>query len=122
MTVLDHVGIYVKNMERSLAFYGDIFGFSEHRRLNRGETKIVFIDIGKGLLELVQRPDAPGEPPKGRWSHLALQTEDFDGLLSKIVEMGLEHRTSTQGEGSRRAFFKDPDGHDLEIDEKPFDQ
>jgi len=28
----------------------------------------------------------------------------------------------TLGDGSRIAFFKDPNGHDLEIDEKPFDQ
>ena len=122
MTVLDHVGIYVSDMELSLAFYRDVFGFAEHSRLNLEETRIVFLDIGKGLLELVQRPGAPGEPPKGRWSHLALHADDFDGLLSKIVEMGLEHRTSTLGDGSRIAFFKDPDGHDLEIDEKPFDQ
>jgi len=115
MTSLDHVGIYVKNLKRSLRFYVDIFGFPEHHRFSMGESKIAVLDVGGGLLELIQRPGAPAEAPRGRWSHVAFHIDDFDGLVSKLEERGLELRKVSLDDGSRIAFFKDPDGHDIEI-------
>ena len=50
---LDHIGIYVKDLERSLNFYGELFGFPEHSKLNLGTTKIAFLDLGGSLLEIV---------------------------------------------------------------------
>ena len=122
MTNLDHIGIYVRDLESSLNFYNEVFGFSEHQRFSKGESKIAVLDIGKGLLELIQRPDAPAEAPKGRWSHVAFHIKDYDSLVSKLEGMGLELRKVTLEDGSRIAFFKDPDGHDIEIMEKGLSQ
>ncbi len=120
-TSLDHVGIYVKDLERSLKFYSELFGFPEHSRLNLGTTNIAFLDLGGSLLEIVQRAEPP-EAPSGSWSHLAYTTDDFDGMVSRLREKGLELREMTLGDGSRIVFFKDPDGHDVEIDEKAFNK
>ena len=122
MTTLDHVGIYVKDLKRSLRFYSDILGFTEHHSFSKGESKIAVLDLNGGLLELIQRPDAPAEAPRGRWSHVAFHVDDFDDLVSRLEERGLELRKVTLDDGSRLAFFKDPDGHDIEIMEKGMSQ
>ena len=118
MPALDHVGIYVSDLERSLDFYRRVFGFPEHHRMRVGESKIAFLDIGGGLLELIQRPGAPGEAPRGSWSHVAIEVEDYGAMESRLEGMGLELRKKTLDDGTRLAFCKDPDGHDVEIMEK----
>jgi catechol 2,3-dioxygenase-like lactoylglutathione lyase family enzyme len=118
---LDHIGIYVKDLERSLKFYSDLFGFPEHSKVNLGTTKITFLDLGGSLLEIVQRAESP-EAPSGSWSHLAYTTDDFDGMVGRLKARELELREMTLGDGSRIVFFKDPDGHDVEIDEKAFNK
>jgi len=118
MNELDHVGLYVKDLARSVVFYGEIFGFEVNRTMELGEAKIAFLDIGGGLLELIQRPNEPGEPPAGRWNHTAYTVDDYPAMEAKLEGMGLELRKVTLGDGKRIAFFKDPDGHDVEIMER----
>ncbi len=118
MSYLDHCGVYVKNLEKSLAFYKDIFGWQEKTRFGSGEAKITVLNMEKGLLELGQRPGSPGTPPGGNWTHLALHVDDWDAKVKKLEGKGIELRKVTSGDGSRIAFFKDPDGHTLEIMEK----
>ena len=121
MAAIDHIGIYVNDLERSIAFYRKVFGFTPHSRLELGETRIAFLDVNNGLLEIVQRPEAP-TPPKGVWSHLAVTVEDFDGLLAHLSNLNIQFREMRLSEGDRIIFLKDPDGHDLEVDEKPFNK
>ncbi|MBC8225076.1 VOC family protein [Candidatus Bathyarchaeota archaeon] len=64
MNELDHVGLYVKDLAKSVVFYGEIFGFEVVRTMDLGEAKIAFLDIGGGLLELIQPLRAPGLHPK----------------------------------------------------------
>jgi lactoylglutathione lyase len=118
MTNLDHVGVYVKDLSKSLSFYKQVFGWNVVREFSSGEAKIALVDIGGGLLELVQRPGSPGKAPEGNWSHLALHVDDWEGKVRKLESMGLELRKVTMADGSRIAFFKDPDGHTVEIMEK----
>jgi lactoylglutathione lyase len=118
MTNLDHVGIYVWDLEASLKFYVDLFGWKEVKRFGSGEAKIAVLDIGGGLLEVVQRPGSPGKAPEGNWSHLALHVDGWGKKVKKLESMGLELRKVTMADGSHIAFFKDPDGHTIEIMEK----
>lgn len=115
MAALAHIGIYVEDLARSIVFYGEVFGFQVARTMGTSTSKIAFLDVGGGLLELIQRPDAPGKAPEGPWSHVAFKVDDYDAMKSRLEEMGLELRKVTLGDGSRIAFFKDPDGHDIEI-------
>jgi catechol 2,3-dioxygenase-like lactoylglutathione lyase family enzyme len=114
MSTLAHVGIYVKDLAKSVVFYGGVFGFQVARTMETSTSKIAFLDVGGGTLELIQRPGAPGKI-EGPWSHVAFKVDDYDALESKLEDMGLELRKVTLGDGSRIAFFKDPDGHDVEI-------
>ncbi len=114
MVTLDHVGIYVKDLVKSVVFYGEVFGFQVARTMETSTSKIAFLDVGGGILELIQRPGAPGKS-EGPWSHVAFKVDDYDAMESKLEGLGLELRKVVLGDGSRIAFFKDPDGHDIEI-------
>ena len=114
MVTLDHVGIYVKDLTKSVVFYGEVFGLQVARTMETSTSKIAFLDVGGGILELIQRPGAPGKS-EGPWSHVAFKVDDYDAMESKLEGIGLELRKVVLGDGSRIAFFKDPDGHDVEI-------
>ena len=90
MTNLDHVGIYVKDVNRSVQFYEDLFGFKTVNNFGSGEAKITILDIGGGLLELIQRPGSPSPPPTGNWSHLAIYEPQFDKIVARVDEKNLE--------------------------------
>ena len=118
MNGLDHIGLYVKDLAKSVVFYGEVFGFEVTRTMELGEAKIAFLDIGGGLLEFIQRPNEPGAPPEGRWNHTAYCVDDYDAMESKLEGLDLELRKVKLANGRRIAFFKDPDGQDVEIMEK----
>jgi catechol 2,3-dioxygenase-like lactoylglutathione lyase family enzyme len=114
MAALAHVGIYVEDLARSVVFYGEVFGFQVARTMVTSTSKIAFLDVGGGTLELIQRPGAPGKT-EGPWSHVAFKVDDYDAMESRLEGLGVELRKVVLGDGSRIAFFKDPDGHDVEI-------
>ena len=120
MAKLDHVGVYVKDLDKSIKFYHEIFGFKIANQFGSGEAKIATLDLGGGLLELVQRPGSPGTPPTGNWSHLAIHQPKFDETLDILDAKKIEKRLVTQANGNRLCFFNDPDGHTIEIMEKGF--
>ena len=119
MTGLDHIGVYVRDIERSLSFYTEVFGFPLKERRTSGEAQIALLDIGGGLLELVQRPGSPGAPPAGNWSHVALKVDDFDAMVETLGGMNVEMRLRIMPD-NRLCFFSDPDGHVVELMEKGF--
>ena len=120
MAKLDHIGIYVSDLDKSLKFYEDIFRFRLVDQFGSGEAKIATLDLGGGLLELVQRPGSPGTPPEGNWSHLAIHEPKFDETVAKLDARKIEKRLVTMANGNRLCFFNDPDGHTVEIMESGF--
>ena len=118
MAKINHVGIYVSDLERSVVFYQDLFGFKIVNEFRSGEAKIKMLGLGDELLELVQRPGSPGTPPNGNWSHLAIYEPNFDSVLKKIEQKKIITRLVTMDNGNRLCFFNDPDGHVIEIMEK----
>ena len=115
MAKLNHVGIYVSDIKKSVAFYQELFGFKIVREFTSGEAKITMLDLGGSMLELVQRPGSPGKPPEGNWSHLAIHEPDFDLVLEKLDTRSIPTRLIKMDNGIRLCFFSDPDGHVIEI-------
>jgi len=120
MAKLDHIGIYVSDLDKSLKFYHELFGFKLVDQFGSGEAKIATLDLGGGLLELVQRPGSPGTPPEGNWSHLAIHEPKFDETVAKLDAKKIEKRLVTMANGNRLCFFNDLDGHTIEIMESGF--
>ena len=112
MAKLEHIGINVIDLEKSLTFYNEFFGFKVVNSFSSGEAKISMVDIDGGTLELVQRSGSPAI------SHVAIHDPKFDETLTKLENKGIAKRLVIMGDGSRLCFFSDPDGHVIEILEK----
>ena len=118
---LNHVQITVPNLEQSLAFYRDVFGFQVAFRLPTpadGRPPTTFIQINRDtFLEVVQGPAnvAPGI------THIGLQTDDLAATIAQVRRGGVkvDDPRPTNGIGSRIASVFDPHGIRLEINEQP---
>ena len=115
MAKLNHIGFYVGNLEASIKFYKDIFGFKEVDRFIVGDSNIATLDLDGALLELINNPKSPVTPPAGHWSHLAVHASNFDEAVAKVDAKKVEKRMVTMDNGNRLCFFNDPDGHTIEI-------
>lgn len=117
---IDHVGLYVEDLERSIEFYGELFGFKVHSRLDAHGLQIIHLDMRSGLLQL--KKGGIGKPGSGKYNHFGVSTSDFDGFSEKLKEMDVSYWEMSLGPGQRIVNFSDPDGHDIEVCETPFNR
>jgi catechol 2,3-dioxygenase-like lactoylglutathione lyase family enzyme len=115
----------VSDLERSLAIYLDVFGFTCHAR--RDEEKFVYL-VREGAHLMLEEAGGPGrrfnkaplEAPFGRGVNFQIRVDNVDGLYSEVLHAGLaipiplEERWYRQGEvefGNRQFVVADPDGY-----------
>lgn len=120
---IDHVAVMVKNLEISVKFYQDNFGFKkvlEREMLNSYVKKIVFLRLegGESEIELMHIPEAM--PVEG--IHICFKTDSFLADYQRLKEAGLPVVVEPvevpvrYGEGTgHRAMFRGPDNELLEI-------
>jgi catechol 2,3-dioxygenase-like lactoylglutathione lyase family enzyme len=122
---LDHVAITVADMERSVAFYRDLLDFEVLGQLflDDGGFKIVYLRSGAAHVELFAFRGAGSETAVGvpdtvgGFKHLALQTDDVDGVAARLKAAGVTFTIEPVDAvgGVRLAYFRDPDGNLLEL-------
>jgi len=142
----DHTGITVSNLERSLAFWRDVFGFElSHTAHQTGEVarEITGVAGAEIKLAVVKTPGghkielleylAPSDrkrhvdlrPCDVGSVHVALLVDDLDELLQKIAASGWkaagEPQTLRSGPnaGKRVVYVRDPDGTTIELMQRP---
>jgi catechol-2,3-dioxygenase len=117
---LNHAVLYVRDLERSVAFYIEAFGFEEIAR--EGGVMAFLRARGSdnhhdlGLLEV--GADAP-RPPRGSTGlyHLAWQVDEFEDLVdarNTLNRMGAMVGSSDHG-ATKSLYGRDPDGNEFEI-------
>lgn len=120
-----YVGIQVKDLDRSIAFYRDVLGMEVRRREEVPETHGEWAELqNRGspqLLELNWYPEGSkhfrGPYRHGdELDHLAFDCEDADTAYRELVARGARPALPpfTEG-GSRLAFVRDPDGIWIEL-------
>ena len=142
------VGMTVADMDRSLEFYSKVLPFekvsdvevtgAEYERLQGVfglRMRVVRMKLGDELIELSEYLASRGRPipvdsrSHDRWfQHVAIIVSDMDQAYRWLSEHKVAHASSgpqrlpdwNKNAGGIRAFyFKDPDGHPLEILEFP---
>lgn len=141
---LHHIGIPVSDMERSLAFYERLLGFTKpgitavaegpelSAVLQVPDAKLdaVFLRSGDLFLELLQYSSPEIQPFNGRNCdvgvlHVCFEVEDaqavFEELSADGVAFNAPPMTLEEGDlaGHTFAYFRDPDGIQLELMELP---
>ena len=116
-----HVGLIVKDMQKSLKFYEEGFGGKIVSSFSVEEGKEIFlVDLGNGAVaELIPRGSGEGET-NARWAHIALKTDSLDDDLKKAVSAGARLRSepriiSVSGTDAKTAFIFGPDDEVIEL-------
>ena len=89
---MHHVSLRVHDMERSLAFYRDILGFSAKTSFLLDGLRFAMLETGNHVyIELVEmkQPMQPVGESEVFW-HLALRTDDLEKSLEAAVSAGCE--------------------------------
>ncbi len=128
---IDHVGVVVNNMQRSVEFYRDKLGMPEVDRFTTGNgSELVFLKMGaEGLVELICNPNNPPgahQPAGARDGHICLHVNSLDSWLVKLAALNIP---LTSGPSQlqfptgkvRLCFFADPDGVPVELYEREHD-
>lgn len=127
---LDHVVIRVTDLERSIAFYGNVLGCPVERRLD--ELGLVQLRAGNSLVDLVD-VDSPigragGEEPiqtARNMDHFALALSDFDetAIREQLSRFGVEADETKRLYGAEgfgpSIYLRDPDGNTVELKGPP---
>lgn len=119
---LEHVGLMVRNIEKSVAFYTEVVGLIYQYTLTHtnGVIRLAFLagaDSGATELELIEgyRDDLPAE---GRVHHIAFTVDDVEAEFARIKGLNvpmLDTEITTLPNGARYFFFHGPDGEHLEM-------
>ena len=118
---LGHVVFYVKDLERSLAFYRDLLGFKEVGRVFNGTAAALTSGRTHHELLLIQIGDAP-PPPTGRrlgLYHIGIKVGDsLDELRAAKRELeraGVTIDGMSDHTVSQSLYLQDPDGNEVEL-------
>ena len=122
---LAEIVLWVRDMERALHFYRDLFGLEV---ISPPELPNKFLKVGEGaggvpeMIVLVPHPDKssefPREKPKRVLHHLAFRVEAsaYDKLQERFEAAGVEVRGGVHPvlKGVRTFYVDDPDGNECE--------
>lgn len=84
---LDHIGIFAREWEQSVAFYEDALGFSTKLLWGEAPGRCAYLDSGDGTcIELFENPALPpaADPPE-LIPHICLRTNDVDAAHERLV-------------------------------------
>lgn len=142
ITSIRHIGIVVRDLERSLIFYSDILGLKVYRKhleegsfidqltgLKNVKLEWVKLIIPKGgLIELLQyhfpqdeKATSLPQPARSNalgCSHVALTVDDLEIVYSKIIANGYLAKSApimTSNKTAKILYCHDPDGVIMEL-------
>jgi catechol 2,3-dioxygenase-like lactoylglutathione lyase family enzyme len=143
-TIVDSVGVTVGDLDRSVHFYVDVLGFARVSEWEEqgadyehvygvfgARVRVARLSLGAEALELRQflaphgRPIPEDSHSNDRWfQHVAIIVSDMDRAYAALRAHGVEHASTgpqtlpawNKDAGGIAAFyFRDPDGHNLEV-------
>jgi catechol 2,3-dioxygenase-like lactoylglutathione lyase family enzyme len=141
---VETVGMTVSNMDRSVEFFSKVLGFeqvndvevhgAEYEKLQGvfgARMRVVRMKLGEEVIELTEYLAPEGRPipldsrSNDHWfQHIAVVVSDMDKAYQQLRAHKVRHASTgpqtipasnKTAAGIRAFYFKDPDGHNLEI-------
>ncbi len=118
---IDHVEIASGNLERSIRFYQEVFGFVLKERIKPPSPEIeeiAFLTLGNTMLELlaIKHCSPPAKGPQVGFRAMAIEVDDMDRAIQYLKGRGVEVTWGPVTLGtSKRAEIRDPDGLSIEL-------
>jgi len=120
---LDHTMTRVEDLEESIEWYRDHFGYEETGRWEADTFTNVFLqapgtsDAGAAL-ELTYNHDGRSYTFGDAWGHIAVRVRDVYDAYEQLMVAGVEDYRDPDSCGGSYAFVTDPDGHEIELVER----
>ncbi len=119
---IDHIGVMVKNIEKSIEFYTNTVGMVLKAEVphSNGVIKLAFLGFSgneETELELIQGYN-DHLPEEGTVHHFAVSTDDVEGEFTRLKELGIElidQEITTLPNGYKYFFFYGPDREWIEF-------
>ena len=148
MTEVRYVGMTVSDLQRSVEFYQQVLSFKKVRETEVwGEDwerlqglfglrmRVVLMQLGEEQIALMEYLTTSGRPipvdsrSYDRWfQHIAIAVKDIDKAYQQLRQYGVRQTSNAPQQlpewnkklgGVKAFYFKDPDGHNLELIEFP---
>jgi lactoylglutathione lyase len=119
-----HTRMRVSDMEQTLAFYQDLFGFEivERKTSPRG-SQLAFLSVPNSdeLIELCSFPSSGPVKVEEDLIHLAFEVDNMDEAIKdlKSKNIPITDGPTTSTTGGRFLFIDAPDGYEIELIERP---
>ena len=114
-----HTMVRVKDIDASKAFYCDLLGLEEVRRIDNEGGKFTLVFLAppgqtEAQVELTYNWGSEEEYGEGRnFGHLAYEVDDVYAMCQKLMDAGVTiNRPPRDG---RMAFVRSPDGVSIEL-------
>jgi lactoylglutathione lyase len=116
---IDHVALHVKDLDDSVKFYENHFGFKHYFQHAAGSgVQIAYLKLGDTVLELTHHFDGAMTG-----FHFCLETDNFDETVAQLQKEAVKlsrapHDTAARDpreNGWRRVVFAGPDGEQIEL-------
>lgn len=120
---LDHINMSVTNLEESIQWYKNVFGFEKvEGGISPNGLKFSIVALNDNMLALYEAGDKEkAEPllsePKHQIFHFGLRVDNLDEWLEKIEKFNIQigYGDVIQYPHSRSWYITDPSGHEIEV-------
>lgn len=114
---LGRVILYVRDVERSAAFYASQFGYVPHRSAG---DRIVELHGPEGAASIMLHPASKGQKIGQVAAKLVFDVEDVAAFVALAKNTGLNFGPLLKGDGYVFSNAKDPDGNAISISSRIF--
>jgi len=117
-TSIDHVNMKVKDLEQSVKFYKNLFGFEIKQEENANKLDAPSKIIGNDTIKLCMY-EVPDMSPEGGIAHFGFNIDNFNDTIEKCKELGVQilYGGIVDWEKSKSVYIVDPSGYEIELGE-----
>jgi catechol 2,3-dioxygenase-like lactoylglutathione lyase family enzyme len=114
------VRYFVADLDRSIRFYQEAFGFEEKERWGPAFAIVHRDDLdlwlsGPKTSAAVPMPDGR-TPEPGGWNRIVITVEDIQATVAKLRDLSTVFRNDViTGPGGSQVLIEDPDGNPIEV-------